>query len=83
MRFYASGHPTRCTPLRPDVFIEKFATRQLHRGSEIVAFPTGVSPMTKINMRYVLSLASTAALGGLLFGFDVAIISGAGPFIAK
>jgi SP family arabinose:H+ symporter-like MFS transporter len=39
--------------------------------------------MTTINMRYVLSLASTAALGGLLFGFDVAIITGAGPFIAK
>lgn len=40
--------------------------------------------MTKnINMRYVLFLASTAALGGLLFGFDIAIITGAGPFIAR
>jgi MFS transporter, SP family, arabinose:H+ symporter len=36
-----------------------------------------------INVCYVLFLASTAALGGLLFGFDVAIITGAGPFIAK
>ena len=36
-----------------------------------------------INMRYVLFLASTAALGGLLFGFDIAIITGAGPFIAR
>jgi MFS transporter, SP family, arabinose:H+ symporter len=36
-----------------------------------------------INVLYVLFLASTAALGGLLFGFDVAIITGAGPFIAK
>ena len=34
-----------------------------------------------INMRYVLFLACTAALGGLLFGFDIAIITGAGPFI--
>lgn len=36
-----------------------------------------------MNLRYVLFLACTAATGGLLFGFDVAIISGAGPFLAK
>ncbi|MGA2351210.1 MAG: sugar porter family MFS transporter [Terracidiphilus sp.] len=36
-----------------------------------------------INMRYVFYLACTAALGGLLFGFDVAIITGAGPFITR
>jgi len=36
-----------------------------------------------INMRYVLFLACTAALGGLLFGFDIAIITGAGPFITR
>ncbi|MGB6827898.1 MAG: sugar porter family MFS transporter [Terracidiphilus sp.] len=36
-----------------------------------------------INMRYVAFLASTAALGGLLFGFDIAIITGAGPFITR
>jgi len=34
-------------------------------------------------MRYVLFLACTAALGGLLFGFDIAIITGAGPFITR
>ena len=34
-----------------------------------------------INYRYVIFLACTAALGGLLFGFDIAIITGAGPFI--
>ncbi len=28
-------------------------------------------------------LASAAALGGLLFGFDIAIITGAGPFLAE
>src|SRR5580765_3323205 len=28
-------------------------------------------------------LACTAALGGLLFGFDIAIITGAGPFITR
>jgi len=32
---------------------------------------------------YVIFLACTAALGGLLFGFDVAIITGAGPFLTR
>jgi len=36
-----------------------------------------------INLRYVLFLACTAALGGLLFGFDIAIITGAGPFLTR
>jgi SP family arabinose:H+ symporter-like MFS transporter len=36
-----------------------------------------------VNLRYVLFLACTAATGGLLFGFDIAIISGAGPFLAR
>jgi SP family arabinose:H+ symporter-like MFS transporter len=36
-----------------------------------------------VNLRYVIFLACTAALGGLLFGFDVAIITGAGPFLAR
>ena len=35
------------------------------------------------NSRYVAFLASTAALGGLLFGFDIAIITGAGPYITR
>src|SRR5258705_6245964 len=38
---------------------------------------------TVMNMRYVLFLAATAATGGLLFGFDVAIISRAGPFLLR
>lgn len=36
-----------------------------------------------MNLRYVLFLACTAATGGLLFGFDVAIITGAGPFLVQ
>lgn len=35
------------------------------------------------NRSYVVFLACTAALGGLLFGFDIAIITGAGPFILR
>lgn len=35
----------------------------------------------KINLKYVLLLGATGALGGLMFGFDVAIITGAGPFL--
>ncbi|HEX9139010.1 MAG TPA: sugar porter family MFS transporter [Steroidobacteraceae bacterium] len=38
---------------------------------------------SEINFRYVLFWAATAATGGLLFGFDVAIISGAGPFLVQ
>jgi SP family arabinose:H+ symporter-like MFS transporter len=42
-----------------------------------------VTVPNSINRRYVAFLASTAALGGLLFGFDIAIITGAGPFITR
>jgi SP family arabinose:H+ symporter-like MFS transporter len=37
----------------------------------------------EVNLRYVVFLGSTAALGGLLFGFDIAIITGAGPFLIR
>ena len=36
-----------------------------------------------VNLRYVIFLAATAALGGLLFGFDIATITGAGPFLLE
>ena len=36
-----------------------------------------------VNLRYVIFLGCTAALGGLLFGFDIAIITGAGPFLIR
>src|SRR5437667_12188281 len=38
---------------------------------------------SNINVRYVIFLAATAALGGLLFGFDIGIITGAGPFLTE
>ncbi len=34
-----------------------------------------------INAKYVMFLGITAALAGLMFGFDIAIITGAGPFL--
>ena len=34
-------------------------------------------------LRKLITIASSAAFGGLMFGFDVAIITGAGPFIEK
>jgi len=40
-------------------------------------------PPTQIHLRYLIFLAATAALGGLLFGFDIAIITGAGPFLVQ
>jgi len=36
-----------------------------------------------LRLHYVVFLACTGALGGLLFGFDIAIITGAGPFLAR
>lgn len=38
---------------------------------------------SRVNFRFVFFLSFTAALGGLLFGFDIAIITGAGPFLLQ
>jgi sugar porter (SP) family MFS transporter len=48
-------------------------------------------PMTSVktssnqsmNSMYVIFLGATAALGGMMFGFDIAIIVGAGPFLVQ
>lgn len=37
----------------------------------------------KARLGYIVLIATAAALGGLMFGFDVAIITGAGPFIEQ
>jgi MFS family permease len=38
---------------------------------------------SSFNKPYIIRLAVTAALGGLLFGYDIAVISGTIPFITK
>jgi len=35
----------------------------------------------KVNFRYLLTISLVTALGGLLFGFDISVISGTIPFI--
>jgi SP family arabinose:H+ symporter-like MFS transporter len=39
--------------------------------------------MKQKNPKYLLFISLVAALGGLLFGFDIGIITGAGPFFTK
>ena len=38
-------------------------------------------PGTNLRLIFLLAAACTASLGGLLFGFDIAIITGAGPYL--
>jgi SP family sugar porter-like MFS transporter len=42
-----------------------------------------MSTSSGFNKLYIIRLAVTAALGGLLFGYDIAVISGTIPFITK
>ncbi|MDF7814959.1 sugar porter family MFS transporter [Hymenobacter sp. YC55] len=43
--------------------------------------PLGASDSVAVNTPYVLGISFIAALGGYLFGFDFAVISGALPFL--
>jgi MFS family permease len=52
-------------------------------GKECIRTYRGNGMKGKINIRYVLFLAITGALAGLLFGFDIAIITGAGQFLKE
>jgi len=55
--------------------------RAKSQGSRVL--PEFVSEIFRADNRFVLSIALLAALGGMLFGFDTGIISGALPYIAK
>jgi len=44
---------------------------------------TGRKKNDAVNYGYVLRLSFVSALGGLLFGFDISVISGAIPFIKE
>jgi hypothetical protein len=37
----------------------------------------------KVNFRYLLTISLVTALGGLLFGFDISVISGTIPFLQE
>jgi sugar porter (SP) family MFS transporter len=41
------------------------------------------SPLYKFNSRYIITISFISALGGYLFGFDFAVISGALPFLQQ
>ena len=58
-------------------------TPNIARSDDSIATSFQICMNTNINVRYVIFLAATAALGGLLFGFDIAIITGAGPFLTE
>src|ERR1700710_312171 len=40
-------------------------------------------PMESFNNKYIVAIAFISALGGYLFGFDFAVISGALPFLQQ
>jgi sugar porter (SP) family MFS transporter len=76
--------------------LQQYSAYRSHKLREELAFMTGPSLSApggtfqehesvsgKFNRSYVVFLACTAALGGLLFGFDIAIITGAGPFLVR
>lgn len=44
---------------------------------------TRAAPATETSSLYAWLIAGAAAFGGLMFGFDIAIITGAGPFIER
>jgi MFS transporter, SP family, arabinose:H+ symporter len=50
----------------------------------IIQAPSGTSTLeVSVNRRYVYLISTIAALGGVLFGFDLVIISGAVPFFTR
>lgn len=49
--------------------------------AEVIGKPE--APTTGLAMRRLIMIAASGAFGGLMFGFDVAIITGAGPFIER
>src|SRR5580658_1364522 len=53
------------------------------RNNEGFAMESGVATRETYNMPFVVAVATSAALGGLLFGYDWVVIGGAKPFFEK
>ncbi|WP_254560019.1 sugar porter family MFS transporter [Dyadobacter diqingensis] len=47
------------------------------------ALTVDLNPLSNFNKKYILRISIISALGGMLFGFDTAVISGTIPFIQK
>jgi len=57
------------------------STTEINAGAELLEFTADDSAAGVINKKFIILVSGVAALGGLLFGFDTAIISGAIPYI--
>src|SRR5207244_2509246 len=51
--------------------------------SRVPMTPVTTTTSPAIHRIYIIFLGATAALGGMMFGFDIAIIVGAGPFLVQ
>lgn len=53
------------------------------KGFCILECETSNTFLMKVNYRYLLTISLVTALGGLLFGFDISVISGTIPFLQE
>lgn len=56
-------------------------TTEINAPAELLEFADNENGAELINKKFIILVSGVAALGGLLFGFDTAIISGAIPYI--
>ncbi|MDH7463885.1 sugar porter family MFS transporter [Chitinophagaceae bacterium 26-R-25] len=59
------------------------STTEINATAELLELTADESAAGLINKKFIIIVSGVAALGGLLFGFDTAIISGAIPYITS